>query len=71
MLKTVKIYTCDICGKKVTVEEHDLPENILNRMELEETFLGQAHTTTWDHVCKECVIKIKQTIKELEKVEHE
>lgn len=71
MLKTVNIYTCDICGKRVTVEDGRFPEDMLNSIELEETVFCQAHTTKWDHVCKKCISEIRKTIKRLEEVENE
>lgn len=69
MLKTVNIFTCDICGKELTIEQNHLPDDMLNTLELEESIFGQAHTTKWNHVCKNCVSEIRKTIKKLGEVE--
>lgn len=66
MLETVNVYTCDICGKKISFKENEVPSGILSSIIIEQEIAYEIHPVEFEHVCRDCLDKIKKTIQEIQ-----
>lgn len=50
--------TCDICGKKMIVEENTYPSNMHGRVIVNYDIFFENRERVFDNVCRECTDKI-------------